>query len=189
MNGHAGGPERRAFDAIPASAGAARRYVADLLRLDGAPPAVISDYSLVVSELVTNVIEHSARFTVGDRPRSGRSRVVAARSGRRSSRSPQATPRARDVGRGRRRRGVGPRPRHRPATHGRCCDPSERWWDHRALSSTAAHRPLSNRPNSFLISAAQSTRLASPTQIIQRPIDNGVVSNALLRKPIWTTPT
>jgi anti-sigma regulatory factor (Ser/Thr protein kinase) len=59
MNGHVSGPERRAFDAVPASAGAARRFVADLLRLDGAPPAVISDCSLVVSELVTNVIEHS----------------------------------------------------------------------------------------------------------------------------------
>ena len=52
-------PERRTFDAVPASARAARRYVTDLLRLDGAPAAVISDYSLVVSELVTNVIEHT----------------------------------------------------------------------------------------------------------------------------------
>ena len=59
MNGHTTRPERRAFDAVPSSAGAARRFVADLLRLDGAPPSVISDYSLVVSELVTNVIEHS----------------------------------------------------------------------------------------------------------------------------------
>ncbi len=59
MSGHAAGPERRAFDPVPASAGAARRFVTDLLRLDGAPPAVINDYSLVVSELVTNVIEHS----------------------------------------------------------------------------------------------------------------------------------
>ncbi|MGZ4672054.1 MAG: ATP-binding protein [Ilumatobacteraceae bacterium] len=59
MNGHAPGRERRAFDAVPASAGAARRFVADLLRRDGAPAAVISDCSLVVSELVTNVIEHS----------------------------------------------------------------------------------------------------------------------------------
>ena len=51
-------PERRAFDAVPASARAARQFVTDLLRLDGAPAAVISDCSLVVSELVTNVIEH-----------------------------------------------------------------------------------------------------------------------------------
>lgn len=58
MNPDATSTERRAFDAVPASARAARRYVTDLLRLDGAPAAVISDYSLVVSELVTNVIEH-----------------------------------------------------------------------------------------------------------------------------------
>ena len=59
MDGHAPGAERRAFAAVPASAGAARRFVTELLQLHGAPPSVISDYSLVVSELVTNVIEHS----------------------------------------------------------------------------------------------------------------------------------
>jgi anti-sigma regulatory factor (Ser/Thr protein kinase) len=52
-------PERREFDAVPTSARAARRFVTDLLRLGGAPAAVITDCSLVVSELVTNVIEHS----------------------------------------------------------------------------------------------------------------------------------
>jgi anti-sigma regulatory factor (Ser/Thr protein kinase) len=53
------GPERREFEAVPASAHEARRFVTDLLHLDGAPAEVISDCSLVVSELVTNVIEHS----------------------------------------------------------------------------------------------------------------------------------
>lgn len=59
MSADATRPQRRAFDAVPASARAVRQYVAELLRLDGAPDAVISDFSLVVSELVTNVIEHS----------------------------------------------------------------------------------------------------------------------------------
>jgi anti-sigma regulatory factor (Ser/Thr protein kinase) len=59
MTFDAPGPERREFEAVPSSARAARRFVTDLLRLDGAPAAVINDCSLVVSELVTNVIEHS----------------------------------------------------------------------------------------------------------------------------------
>ena len=59
MTPDASRPEHRAFDAVPASARAVRQYVTDLLLLDGAPTAVISDFSLVVSELVTNVIEHS----------------------------------------------------------------------------------------------------------------------------------
>jgi anti-sigma regulatory factor (Ser/Thr protein kinase) len=51
--------ERRVFDAVPASARAARQFVTERLRSRGAPAAVVGDYSLVVSELVTNVIEHS----------------------------------------------------------------------------------------------------------------------------------
>ena len=51
--------QRRTFDAVPASARAARDFVTELLRRLGAPASVIGDYSLVVSELVTNVIEHS----------------------------------------------------------------------------------------------------------------------------------
>jgi anti-sigma regulatory factor (Ser/Thr protein kinase) len=47
-------------DAVPPSARAARQFVAELLRAHGATTEVIGDYTLVVSELVTNVIEHSA---------------------------------------------------------------------------------------------------------------------------------
>jgi anti-sigma regulatory factor (Ser/Thr protein kinase) len=50
--------EQKSFDAIPASARAARRFVADTLRMHDASPKVISDYALVVSELVSNIIEH-----------------------------------------------------------------------------------------------------------------------------------
>lgn len=59
MNGNAVDRERRVFSAVPSSARAARHFVADSLRREGASAAVIGDYSLVVSELVTNVIEHS----------------------------------------------------------------------------------------------------------------------------------
>ena len=58
MNVRALGCERRSFDAVPASARAARRFVTDELRQNGATGAVISDYALAVSELVTNIIEH-----------------------------------------------------------------------------------------------------------------------------------
>lgn len=46
------------FDAVPESARAARRFVGEILRLRGAPEAIIRDFELVVSELVANVIEH-----------------------------------------------------------------------------------------------------------------------------------
>ena len=49
---------QRIFEAVPTSARAARQFVADTLRLHGATTGVISDYSLVVSELATNIIEH-----------------------------------------------------------------------------------------------------------------------------------
>ena len=64
MNGNALERERRMFDAVPSSARAARQFVTELLRSRGAPDDVIGDYSLVVSELVTNVIEHSDGFQV-----------------------------------------------------------------------------------------------------------------------------
>jgi anti-sigma regulatory factor (Ser/Thr protein kinase) len=51
--------ERRTFDAIPSSARAARQFAIELLSRHGASPGVIGDCSLVVSELVTNAIEHS----------------------------------------------------------------------------------------------------------------------------------
>ena len=59
MNANAPERERRTFDAVPSSARAARQFVTALLHSSGAPVGVIGDYSLVVSELVTNVIEHS----------------------------------------------------------------------------------------------------------------------------------
>jgi anti-sigma regulatory factor (Ser/Thr protein kinase) len=59
MNGNAVDRERRIFEAVPLSARAARQFVTERLRSSGAPVAVVGDYSLVVSELVTNVIEHS----------------------------------------------------------------------------------------------------------------------------------
>jgi anti-sigma regulatory factor (Ser/Thr protein kinase) len=58
MNPNALDREQQRFAAIPTSARAARQFVATTLRRHGAPTKVISDYALVVSELVTNIIEH-----------------------------------------------------------------------------------------------------------------------------------
>ena len=58
MNANALDREQQSFAAIPASARAARQFVVTTLRRHEAPPKVISDYALVVSELVTNIIEH-----------------------------------------------------------------------------------------------------------------------------------
>ena len=58
MNTNAVDREQHAFEAIPASARAARNFVSNTLRQHEATAKVISDYALVVSELVTNVIEH-----------------------------------------------------------------------------------------------------------------------------------
>jgi anti-sigma regulatory factor (Ser/Thr protein kinase) len=58
MNANALDREQQSFAAIPASARAARQFAAATLRRHGAPPKVIKDYALVVSELVTNIIEH-----------------------------------------------------------------------------------------------------------------------------------
>jgi anti-sigma regulatory factor (Ser/Thr protein kinase) len=58
MNANALDRERQSFAAIPPSARAARQFVATTLRRHDAPTKVISDYALVVSELVTNIIEH-----------------------------------------------------------------------------------------------------------------------------------
>jgi anti-sigma regulatory factor (Ser/Thr protein kinase) len=58
MNTRAVDREQREFDATPASARAGRRFVTDTLRQHGATAKVTSDYALVVSELVTNIIEH-----------------------------------------------------------------------------------------------------------------------------------
>jgi anti-sigma regulatory factor (Ser/Thr protein kinase) len=58
MNANALDREQQSFAAIPASARASRQFVTSTLRRHDAPPKVISDYALVVSELVTNIIEH-----------------------------------------------------------------------------------------------------------------------------------
>jgi anti-sigma regulatory factor (Ser/Thr protein kinase) len=58
MNANALDREQQSFAAIPASARAARQFVATTLRRHDATSKVISDFALVVSELVTNIIEH-----------------------------------------------------------------------------------------------------------------------------------
>lgn len=58
MNTSALDREQQSFDAVPTSARAARRFVSDTLRSNDASAKVISDYALVVSELVSNIIEH-----------------------------------------------------------------------------------------------------------------------------------
>ncbi|HEX2784990.1 MAG TPA: ATP-binding protein [Ilumatobacteraceae bacterium] len=52
--------QRRTFAAAPASARAARQFVAEVMHAHGATTGVIDDYALAVSELVTNAIEHTA---------------------------------------------------------------------------------------------------------------------------------
>ena len=64
MNGNALERESRSFDAVPSSARAARQFVTAILHSHGAPVGVVGNFSLVVSELVTNVIEHSNGFQV-----------------------------------------------------------------------------------------------------------------------------
>jgi anti-sigma regulatory factor (Ser/Thr protein kinase) len=58
VNASAVDRQQRSFDAIPASARAAREFVIDTLRSNGADAQVVADYALVASELATNVIEH-----------------------------------------------------------------------------------------------------------------------------------
>lgn len=64
MNARAVDREQQSFDAIPSSARLARRFVSETLRLYGATDELISDYSLVVSELATNIIEHGDGSTM-----------------------------------------------------------------------------------------------------------------------------
>jgi len=58
MNISAVDREQQIFEAIPASAGGARKFVGEILRLRDAPDSVVVDFQLVVSELVANAIEH-----------------------------------------------------------------------------------------------------------------------------------
>jgi anti-sigma regulatory factor (Ser/Thr protein kinase) len=64
MNASAIDREQKSFDAIPASARAARQFVTNAMRLHGASPKEISDYALVVSELTSNIIEHGNRSSL-----------------------------------------------------------------------------------------------------------------------------
>jgi anti-sigma regulatory factor (Ser/Thr protein kinase) len=50
--------EERSFPAVTESARAARRFVSQILVRGGASSKVLDDFQLVVSELVSNVIEH-----------------------------------------------------------------------------------------------------------------------------------
>ncbi len=58
MNLSAVDREHQIFDAVPASARAARKFVGEILRQRSAPNSVVVDFRLVASELVSNVIEH-----------------------------------------------------------------------------------------------------------------------------------
>jgi anti-sigma regulatory factor (Ser/Thr protein kinase) len=56
--------EQKSFDPVPTSARAARQFVSETLRSNGATPKVIGDYALAVSELTTNIIEHGNRTSL-----------------------------------------------------------------------------------------------------------------------------
>ncbi|MEO5973989.1 MAG: ATP-binding protein [Ilumatobacteraceae bacterium] len=58
MNLSAVDREHQIFDAVTASALAARRFVGEILHQRSAPNSVVVDFRLVASELVSNVIEH-----------------------------------------------------------------------------------------------------------------------------------
>lgn len=63
MNHHDREKQRRFFDAVAESPRAARQFATTVLIACAAPPPVIRDLTLVVSELVTNFVEHAV-----DRP-------------------------------------------------------------------------------------------------------------------------
>ena len=58
MNISAVDREQRIFEAVGASASAAREFVGEILHIRDAPVQVVVDFKLVVSELVANAIEH-----------------------------------------------------------------------------------------------------------------------------------
>jgi anti-sigma regulatory factor (Ser/Thr protein kinase) len=58
MNSSAVDREQMTFEAVPASARAARQFVSDTLRAHGAGEQMARDFALIVSELTTNIIEH-----------------------------------------------------------------------------------------------------------------------------------
>ena len=58
MNTSAIDREQRTFESVPTSARAARQFATELLLRYGATPTAVDDCALVISELVTNIIEH-----------------------------------------------------------------------------------------------------------------------------------
>ena len=64
MNGSGLGRQLLRFEAVPSTARAARRFVADILRSRGATNEDIDDFALVTSELVSNIIEHGDGSTL-----------------------------------------------------------------------------------------------------------------------------
>src|SRR6185436_18312165 len=64
MNGRGPGRQLLRFEAVPSTARAARRFVADILRSRGATNEDIDDFALVTSELVSNIIEHGDGSTL-----------------------------------------------------------------------------------------------------------------------------
>ena len=58
MNSSAVHREQQTFEPVPTSARAARQFITETLRTNGADAQVIKDFVLVVSELATNIIEH-----------------------------------------------------------------------------------------------------------------------------------
>lgn len=59
MDGGASSRHERAFPADAASARAAREFVVAALLREGASPTTVANFRLVVSELVSNVVEHA----------------------------------------------------------------------------------------------------------------------------------
>jgi len=64
MSGKVSNRQTLRFEAVPQTARAARRFVADILRSRGATSQDIDDFSLVTSELVSNIIEHGDGSTL-----------------------------------------------------------------------------------------------------------------------------
>ena len=66
MNAGAIEREQRTLESVPTSARAARQFVTDLLHQNGASTKAVDDCALVVSELVTNIVEHGdgSRFVI-----------------------------------------------------------------------------------------------------------------------------
>lgn len=64
MTSDASGRADRSFVCDPSSVGSARQFVASQLAANDGPQQLIDDFRLIVSELVTNVIEHGSATTI-----------------------------------------------------------------------------------------------------------------------------